>query len=100
MFDQNWWRRKSCQFTVYPKHNTLQPSSPKKQTNKNKQNQRKINHYKSKTKQYEKNQPPKQTNKQTKQQNKTKQKTQAYIAVKNLRWKKDDTYRHLVWGLA
>ena len=41
-----------------------------------------------------------QTNKQTKQQNKTKQKTQAYIAVKNLRWKKDDTYRHLVWGLA
>ena len=36
-----------------------------------------------------------QTNKQTKQQNKTKN----YIAVKNLRWKKDDTYRHLVGGL-
>ena len=43
-----------------------------------------------------KNNPPKQTNKQS---NKTKQKTQAYIAVKNLRWKKDDTYRHLVGGL-
>ena len=39
---------------------------------------------------------PKQANKQNK---KTKQKTQAYIAVKNLRWKKDDTYRHLVGGL-
>ena len=39
---------------------------------------------------------PKQTNKQINK----KQKTQAYIAVKNHRWKKDDTYRHLVWGLS
>ena len=72
MFGQNWWRRKSCQITVHPKHNTLQPLPPKnkqtnKETNKNKQNQRKINHYKSKTKQYEK-----QTNKTTKQNKKHK----------------------------